>query len=194
LNADAAKASKHIVCVGSEEHRFLVSDAIEAANLTLGPSADLVDKTVLLEPMGRNTAAAMALAALAVKSSAGLDDLLLFCPADHHIPDTRAFIDSVKEGVEAANKGAIVTFGVVPSFPSTAYGYIDQGAKRQDGSRSVKRFIEKPNASKAQELLLQGDVLWNAGIFLVSVSTLLRALDQHACDILVSGEAAMLEA
>lgn len=107
LNEDALKASNHIVCVASEQHRFLVSDAIEAANLALGPSADLVDKTVLLEPVGKNTASAMALAALAVKSSAGLDGLILFCPADHHIPDTQAFVASVQEGVVAAKQGAI---------------------------------------------------------------------------------------
>jgi mannose-1-phosphate guanylyltransferase/mannose-6-phosphate isomerase len=191
FNADAEKASRHIVCVASEEHRFLVSDSIEASNLELGACADLVAKTVLLEPVGRNTAAAMALAALAAKPDAGLDGLLLFCPADHHIPDTLAFIDTVQQGVEAAKQGAIVTFGVVPTFPSTAYGYIEQGAERQDGSRSVKRFIEKPNASKAQELLLQGGVLWNAGIFLVSVSALLKALETHAPDILKSCESAM---
>jgi mannose-1-phosphate guanylyltransferase/mannose-6-phosphate isomerase len=191
LNADAANASNHIVCVASEEHRFLVSDSLEAANLALGSSADLVAKTVLLEPVGRNTAAAMALAALAVKPTAGLDGLLLFCPADHHIPDTLAFIDTVQQGVEAAMQGAIITFGVVPTFPSTAYGYLEQGAERQGGSRSVKRFIEKPNRSKAQELLLQGEVLWNAGIFLVSVNTLLEALETHAPDILKSCEASM---
>jgi mannose-1-phosphate guanylyltransferase/mannose-6-phosphate isomerase len=191
LNADAAKASKHIVCVASEEHRFLVSDALEAAKLALGSGAELVAHTVLLEPVGRNTAAAMALAALAAKPSAGLDGLLLFCPADHHIPDTQAFVDSVQKGIEAANLGAIVTFGVVPTFPSTAYGYIEQDTERQDGSRSVKRFIEKPNAIKAQEMLLQGGVLWNAGFFLVSVNTLLHALQAHASDILKSCEAAM---
>jgi mannose-1-phosphate guanylyltransferase/mannose-6-phosphate isomerase len=191
LNADSAMPSNHIVCVASEEHRFLVSDSIEAANLALGGGADRLNKTVLLEPVGRNTAAAMALAALAVKPSVGLDGLLLFCPADHHIPDTKAFLDSMQEGVEAAKQGAIVTFGVVPTFPSTAYGYIEQGAERKDGSRSVKRFIEKPNASKAQELLLQGGVLWNAGIFLVSISTLLEALQAYAPNILKSCDAAM---
>jgi mannose-1-phosphate guanylyltransferase/mannose-6-phosphate isomerase len=191
LNTDPAKSSKHIMCVASEEHRFLVSDSLEAANLALGSGVDQVNETVLLEPIGRNTAAAMALAALAVKPVEGLHGLLLFCPADHHIPDTQAFVDSVLEGVAAASQGAIVTFGVVPTFPSTAYGYIEQGAERQDGSRSVKRFIEKPNGSKAQELLLQGCVLWNAGIFLVSVSTLLKALETHAPDILKSCEAAM---
>jgi mannose-1-phosphate guanylyltransferase/mannose-6-phosphate isomerase len=191
LNADAVNASNHIVCVASEEHRFLVSDAIEASSLALSSGADRVAKTVLLEPVGRNTAAAMALAALTVKLARGLDDLLLFCPADHHIPDTQVFVDSVQQGLEAAKLGAIVTFGVLPTFPSTGYGYIEQGVERQDGSRSVKRFIEKPNAIKAQELLLQGGVLWNAGIFLVSVRTLLKALQAHAPDILKSCEAAM---
>ncbi len=192
LDSDETKASKHIVCVTSEEHRFLVLDALEAVNIEFGASPDLVAKTVLLEPVGRNTAAAMALAALALKPSAGLDGLLVFCPADHHIPDTKAFVDSVQEGVEAAKQGAIVTFGVVPTHPSSAYGYIEQGTERQDGSCSVKRFIEKPNSIKAQELLLQGGVLWNAGIFLVSVNTLLQALQAHAPDILKCCEKSML--
>jgi len=202
VHANADKASNHLICVASEEHRFLVSDALDAAHLTLNASSNSTlnasvskaARTVLLEPVGRNTAAAMAIAALAVKADAGSQDLLLFCPADHHIPDTQAFVDSVHAGVDAAKLGAIVTFGVVPTFPSTAYGYIEEGTERQDGSRSVKRFIEKPNASKAQELLLQGGVLWNAGIFLVSVSTLLQALEKHAPDILKSCEAAMLAA
>jgi mannose-1-phosphate guanylyltransferase/mannose-6-phosphate isomerase len=133
----------------------------------------------------------MALAALATKPSAGSDGLPLFCPADHHIPDTQAFVDSVQEGVEAAKSGAIVPFGMVPTFPSTAYGYIEQSAERQDSIRLVKRFIEKPNSSKSQELLLHGGVLWNAGIFLVSVNTLLQALQAHAPDFLKSCEAAM---
>jgi mannose-1-phosphate guanylyltransferase/mannose-6-phosphate isomerase len=192
VNVEPTMASNHIVCVASEEHRFLVSDSMEAANLASSGAADHMLKTVLLEPVGRNTAPAMALAALAVKPSVGLDGLLLFCPADHHIPETQAFIDSVKEGVQAAKHGAIVTFGVVPTFPSTAYGYIEQG-KRLDGSLSVKRFIEKPNFSKAQELLFQGGVLWNSGIFLVSVNTLLEALQAHAPDVLKYCEAAMLE-
>jgi mannose-1-phosphate guanylyltransferase/mannose-6-phosphate isomerase len=191
VNSDASIASNHIVCVASEEHRFLVSDSIDAANLALGSGANKVAKTVLLEPVGKNTAAAMALAVLAVKPYAGLDGLVLFCPADHHIPDAQAFIDSVQVGMEAAKQGAIVTFGVVPTFPSTAYGYIEQGTECPYGSRSVKRFIEKPNASKAQELLLQGSVLWNAGIFLVSVGTLLEALQTHAPNILKSCDEAM---
>jgi mannose-1-phosphate guanylyltransferase/mannose-6-phosphate isomerase len=93
--------------------------------------------------------------------------------------------------VEAAKNGAIVTFGVLPTFPSTAYGYIEQGELRQDGSRDVKRFLEKPTHDKAQQLLLQGGVLWNAGIFLVSLETILKALEMHAPDILSSCKLAM---
>jgi mannose-1-phosphate guanylyltransferase/mannose-6-phosphate isomerase len=122
VHANADKASNHLICVASEEHRFLVSDALDAAYLTLNASDSIAARTVLLEPVGRNTAAAMAIASLAVKADAGPQDLLLFCPADHHIPDTQAFVETVHAGVDAAKLGAIVTFGVVPTFPSTAYG------------------------------------------------------------------------
>jgi len=169
------------VCVAAEDHRFLVSDAIES---TSGAGC------VVLEPAARNTAAAMALAALQVADPA---QPMLFCPADHHIPDAGAFADTVRRGLPAANDGAIVTFGVVPSFPSTAYGYIEQGADLSNGAQQVKRFIEKPDATKAQSLLLQGNHLWNAGIFLTRADTLLAALRQHAPDILQACEQAMAQ-
>ncbi len=171
-----------LMCVAAEDHRFLVADDLRAAGL----GGDL-----LLEPAGRNTAAAMALAALQARGDGTADPLLLFCPADHHIPDAAAFARMVQQGVAAADAGAIVTFGVLPSFPSTAYGYIQQGAARADGSHAVARFIEKPKADAAQALLLQGDVLWNAGIFLARASVLLAAMQAHAADILTSCQAAM---
>ncbi|MGV3725965.1 mannose-1-phosphate guanylyltransferase/mannose-6-phosphate isomerase [Hydrogenophaga sp.] len=171
-----------VICVAAEDHRFLVADAIEAEN---------VPAQVLLEPAARNTAAAMALAALQARAANNADPLLLFCPSDHHIPDAAAFAQTIREGIPAAQAGAIVTFGVVPSFPSSAYGYIQQGDDRADGSRQVARFIEKPAPAAAQALLLQGHVLWNAGIFLTRASTLLAALAQHAADILQSCESAM---
>ena len=167
-----------LICVAAEEHRFLVADAMQAAEAT---------GVAILEPVARNTAAAMALAALAAKP----EQLLLFCPADHHIPDAAAFAQMVKTGEAAAAKGAIVTFGVVPSFPSTAYGYIQQGVTQPDGSRQVTRFIEKPNGTQAQAIILQGDALWNAGIFLCKANTLLDALAQQAPDILASCQQAM---
>lgn len=170
-----------VMCVAADEHRFLVTEAMQAAK---------VSGLIILEPKARNTAAAMALAALAAQP----EQPLLFCPADHHIPDARAFAAMVEQGQAAAGQGAIVTFGVVPSFPSTAYGYIQQGEARPDGSHTVACFIEKPAADKAQALILQGNVLWNAGIFLCKAETLLKALQQHAPDILASCQQAMASA
>ena len=141
-------AATQAICVAAEDHRFLVEDALKVEGL---------HGQIILEPAGRNTAPAMALAALSVQ----VDDLLLFCPADHHIPDTTAFATMVQKGRSAAEKGAIVTFGIMPSFPSSAFGYIQQGLLRDDSSHAVARFIEKPDAATAQALILQGSVLWN---------------------------------
>jgi mannose-1-phosphate guanylyltransferase/mannose-6-phosphate isomerase len=171
-----------VVCVCAEDHRFLVREAISAAG---------VAGTVILEPVARNTAAAMALAALQASSP---QQLLLFCPSDHHIPDVAAFTAMVRGAMPCAQQGAIVTFGVLPAFPSTGYGYIDKGQARADGGHAVGKFIEKPAADKAQQLLLTGNVLWNAGIFLCRADTLLAALQQHAPDILASCREAMAAA
>ncbi|RYX89522.1 MAG: mannose-1-phosphate guanylyltransferase/mannose-6-phosphate isomerase [Comamonadaceae bacterium] len=166
-----------IACVASEDHRFLVQEAVAAAQ---------VDGRQILEPVGRNTAAAMAAAALLAEP----DDLLLFAPADHYIPDAARFAATVREGVPAALAGSIVTFGIVPTFPSTAYGYIEAGAKLalegQPDARGhkVQKFVEKPAADVAQALLLRGNHLWNAGIFLVQARVLIDALQAHAPDIL----------
>jgi mannose-1-phosphate guanylyltransferase/mannose-6-phosphate isomerase len=129
----------------------------------------------------------MAIAALVAKPA----DLLLFCPSDHHIPDAAAFAQVVQQGVAAAQEGAIVTFGISPTFPSTAYGYIRQGSARPDGAFNVEGFTEKPAQEKAEALLLSGSALWNAGIFLCSAQTLLSALGQHAPDILQACQQAM---
>ncbi|QTN27728.1 mannose-1-phosphate guanylyltransferase/mannose-6-phosphate isomerase [Rhodoferax sp. AJA081-3] len=178
----ASLLGKSQIIVASEEHRFLVQDCADAAQ---------VHGTILLEPVARNTAAAMAAAAL----NAPADALLLFLPADHHIPDAAAFAATIRSAVPAAQAGSIVTFGVQPSFPSTAYGYIQQGAALagQGAAHMVQRFVEKPNATKAQELLLAGGYFWNAGIFLVRASTLLSALEQHAADILNACKQAVRE-
>jgi len=168
-----------VICVGAEDHRFLIGE-------TMG-DAEVVG-SIILEPCARNTGAAMALAALHARVP---QQLLLFCPADHHIPDEAAFATMVRNAVPCAEQGAIVTFGVVPTFPSTGYGYIERGDARADGGYAVKRFIEKPNAQFAQELLLQGQVFWNAGIFLCTAATLLAAMEQHAPDILAQCRDAM---
>jgi mannose-1-phosphate guanylyltransferase/mannose-6-phosphate isomerase len=170
--------SKNVICVASDEHRFLVADALQSAK---------VQGTVLLEPVARNTAAAMAIATFA----ANPEDLLLFCPSDHHIPDAAAFAMVVQQGVAAAQSGAIVTFGIAPTFPSTAYGYIRQGGARADGVFNVEGFTEKPAQERAEALMLSGRALWNAGIFLCSAQTLLSALGQQAPDILKACQQAM---
>lgn len=179
-----ARLGERVIAVASEEHRFMLIDALHAAQVS-GP--------VILEPVARNTAAAMALAALHVVdgNDAAADELLLFCPADHHIPDAQAFAETIGQGVAAARAGAIVTYGVVPSFPSTAYGYIRQGERRADGSHRVARFLEKPDVATARQLILDGGVLWNAGIFLTRAGTLIDALERHAPDILQSARQAM---
>lgn len=176
----AALLGSHALIVAAEDHRFLV----QACTIAAG-----IDSTILLEPVARNTAAAMAVAAL----NAPPEALLLFLPADHHIPDATAFAAAIRTGESAARAGSIVTFGVPPSFPSTAFGYIQQGAALagQGLAHSVQRFIEKPNATRAQELLLAGGHFWNAGIFLIQAGTLLGALGAHAADILAACQQAV---
>jgi len=179
------------ICVTNEEHRFFVQELLKKI-----PNNS--EGSILLEPAGRNTAAAMASAALmpGVVDS----DLLLFLPSDHFVPDIDAFISTMRSGVEAARSGYIVTFGVQPSFPSTAYGYIQQGHELNNLKASAKsifaveRFVEKPPVDKAQAMLLSGNYLWNAGIFLCQASVLKGALNQHASDILNASELAMKSA
>jgi mannose-1-phosphate guanylyltransferase/mannose-6-phosphate isomerase len=176
----AALLNPQQLIVAAEDHRFLVQACATAAG---------VKSTILLEPVARNTAAAMAVAAL----NAPPDALLLFLPADHHIPDATAFAATIRAGAPSAQAGSIVTFGVHPTFPSTAYGYIQQGAPLvgQGSAHAVQCFVEKPNASRAQELLLAGGYFWNAGIFLIQASTLLNALQAHATDILAACQQAV---
>ena len=170
--------SEQVICVASEDHRFFVDEAMTAAK---------IHGAVLLESSSRNTAAAMAVAALSVNPA----ELLLFCPADHHIPDARAFAQAVQLAKLAAQDGSIVAFGIQPTFPSSAYGYIRQASTRSDGLYFIKEFIEKPSKEEAERLLLSGQVLWNAGVILCKAQTLLKALELHAEDILQACQHAM---
>ena len=171
-----------VITVAAEDHRFLVIDALQRAGTT-GP--------ILLEPAGRNTAPAMGLVAQYALRELPADAVLLFCPADHHIPDREAFVTTVRHGVSAAQAGAIVTFGVPPASPAAAYGYVVLGPRRDAHSFRVAQFVEKPDPTRAQELVLKDTVFWNTGIFLTRADTLLRALACHAQDILTSVETAM---
>ncbi|MDF1485188.1 mannose-1-phosphate guanylyltransferase/mannose-6-phosphate isomerase [Ramlibacter sp. H39-3-26] len=167
-----------VLCVAFEGHRFLVLDALQTA---------MVSGAIILEPIGKNTAPAMALAALSVDP----DEILLFCPSDHYIPDVKEFSTMIGQACAAAHADSIVVFGIQPTYPSSAYGYIQRDAVKIFNGHRVSRFIEKPNAIDAAALILEGNALWNSGIFLCRANTLLSALQQHAPDILESCKLAM---
>lgn len=169
-----------VLCIAAEDHRFLVADAALRAGQQVRQ---------ILEPQAKNTAPAMALAV----HHAAPDDLLLFCPADHFIPDAAAFAAMVRGAVPTAQQGSIVTFGVVPTAPSTAYGYIERGEALPTGGHAVARFVEKPPAAVAAQLLAGGHHLWNAGIFLARADVLAAALQQHAPAIWAACSQAMAQ-
>lgn len=145
---------------------------------------------VLIEPCGRNTAAAVALAALHAET--GDDPHVLILPSDHAIDTVRQFSASMVEGLKASNEGQIVTFGIEPDRPATGYGYIE--AASSDVVSKVTRFVEKPDLETAQTYLTTGRHLWNAGIFLARASTFLAELQAHAPAILQTTRTALASA
>jgi len=172
--------------VANEEHRFLVAEQLQA----LGVKA----QALLLEPVGRNTAPAIAVAALQAMADAARgcsnaagagctgaadsDPLLLVLPSDHVIADEAAFRAAVLAALPAAEAGGLVTFGIVPDAPETGYGYIKAAAGQ--GVRRIERFVEKPDLATAQEYLAAGDYFWNSGMFLLRASRYLEELQARA--------------
>jgi len=156
------------VVVCNEAHRFLVAEQLRA--IKLAPRA------IVLEPFGRNTAPAIALAALAALRDAGsVDPLLLVLPADHVIRDTARFQHAVRTAIPAAEQGQLATFGIVPGTPETGYGYIQRGAP-QGAVYAIARFVEKPDLAHAQQFLAAGDYYWNSGMFLFRAGRYLSEL------------------
>ena len=138
----------------------------------------------LLEPQGRNTAAAAALAALCAKERHGGDVLLLIMPADHLIGRLDRFASAIAEGAEIASKGRLVTFGIRPSAPETGFGYIELGAGAGTANGYlVASFREKPSADRAEQYVKSGRHLWNSGMFCFSAGQFLRELEIHAPDV-----------
>lgn len=164
-----------VVC--NEEHRFMVSEQLREIRII--PSA------VLLEPLGRNTAPAVAIAALEAMTT-GQDSVLLILPADHVVNNVAAFQDAVKAGTPLAVDGNLVTFGIVPDRPETGYGYIKAGKKINDCASGIDRFVEKPDAGKALEYLESGEYFWNSGMFMFTASRYLEELERFAPDILLA--------
>jgi mannose-1-phosphate guanylyltransferase / mannose-6-phosphate isomerase len=180
-----------VIC--NEAHRFAVAAQLEEIEAGVGPAAVPARGRIVLEPAGRNTAPAVAVAALLALRDAGDrqgagsdptvggdDPMLLVMPADHVILDTDAFAAAVAAAVRAAAGGRLVTFGVVPTRPETGYGYIRRGAAQADGWHRLERFVEKPDAATAKKYLLSGEYLWNSGMFLFSARAYLDELARYA--------------
>ncbi|KUJ83638.1 mannose-1-phosphate guanylyltransferase/mannose-6-phosphate isomerase [Microbulbifer flavimaris] len=176
-----------IVC--GEEHRFTVAEQLRAIHQDHGG--------IVLEPAGRNTAPAIALAALQALASGEGDPLLLVLAADHVIRDLDAFTKAIQKACESAQQGELVTFGIVPTAPETGYGYIrrknSNGNNRLDASR-VEQFVEKPDWETAQKYVQSGDYFWNSGMFLFRASRYIEELGRHRPAILSSCERAMASA
>ncbi len=164
------------VLVANLEHRFIVQEQLQQ----IGQQAQLL----LLEPFGRNTAPAVAMAALQLIAE-GRDELMLVLPADHVLDDQQAFSQALALATVAAEKGEMVLFGVPADRPETGYGYIRGGVDAQlpDGVARVARFVEKPDAEHAAEYVASGDYYWNSGMFLFRASRFLEELKRHDVDI-----------
>lgn len=169
--------------VTAQEHRFLVRDQLEQAGLPAG--------RIWLEPQGRNTAPAIALAALDVAQTAP-DALMLVLPADHAVTPQASFAASVETALPAAQSGRLCTFGVVPTLPETGYGYIQARTALPglDGVLRVERFIEKPDAVTAAQLLRDGGWFWNSGIFLFTARAILEELQAHRPEVVAGAREA----
>ena len=176
-------AAPLLIC--NEDHRFIVAEQMR--QIEVEPAA------ILLEPIGRNTAPAVAVAALQA-TARGEDPLLLVLAADHVIRDGARFRQTVEAGIAAADAGALVTFGIVPTAPETGYGYIEAaeslptGPSADDGTPQrpvpIARFVEKPDRATAEAFLATGRFTWNSGMFLFRASAILAELERLAPDVL----------
>jgi mannose-1-phosphate guanylyltransferase/mannose-6-phosphate isomerase len=160
------------LAIANDEHRFLVAEQLRETGCA--PQA------VLLEPAGRGTAAAAAAAALLLPEQAGV---MLVLPADHAISNLPQFHAAIRTAVRHAAEGALVVFGIAPASPHTGYGYIKQGAKRDD-AYTVERFVEKPDLETAKGFLAAGGYFWNSGIFVFRADRYLAELERYRKDVL----------
>ena len=160
------------IVVGNDDHRFLLLEQLREIGVTA--------PTLLLEPFGRNTAPALALAALAAEAAGG-DPVLVVAPADQTVADVDTFARACREAVRLAAEGGIVTLGIRPDRPETGYGYIQ--AQHADRASPVRRFVEKPNRATAEGYLAEGGYFWNSGIFVLRASVWREALTRFRPDI-----------
>jgi mannose-1-phosphate guanylyltransferase/mannose-6-phosphate isomerase len=156
-----------IVC--NEEHRFLVAEQVRQLGIS--------SPTIILEPEGKNTAPAIALAALAAEASDPEANLLVL-PADHSVGKPAALIEAIQKGASASEQGKLVTFGLVPSRPETGYGYIKRGEALAPDVSVLEQFVEKPDQATAEGYIASGDYVWNSGMFMFTAGRFLGSLAQ----------------
>lgn len=169
------------IVVGNEEYRFISAEQLRVAGVK--------PQTLILEPVGRNTAPALTIAALHARAVSG-DPVLIAMPADHVITDVEAFRAAAQRGVGYAEDGRIVTFGITPSEAHTGYGYIRFSDLATTGVARLREFVEKPDQTTAQKYISSGEYLWNSGIFMVRASTWMTELSKARPDILSACEKA----
>jgi mannose-1-phosphate guanylyltransferase/mannose-6-phosphate isomerase len=172
------------IIISNHEHRFLVAEQAKAIGVT--PAVQI------LEPVGRNTAPAVAVAALHLQAE-DPDAVLLVLASDHAIRDLKKFEEAVLSAVRVARQGMLVTFGIKPSSPHTGYGYIEQ-AEPLSGEKNalrIRKFVEKPNLERAKDYLAAGNFLWNSGMFVFRASSFLKELGKFRPDILAGARAAL---
>ena len=173
------------VIVTNSDFRFIVTEQLTEEGIDPG--------AILIEPSRRNTAPAVLAAAL-WQAKQNPDALLLVAPSDHVVPDAPAFRAAVEIGCEAAKEGKMVTFGIKPTHPETGYGYLELAEEMAEGrALGLERFVEKPDADNAEKMVTSGQFLWNAGIFLFSVKTIIEAFKTHAPGLIAPVEAAVEE-
>ncbi|GAA4649741.1 mannose-1-phosphate guanyltransferase [Kistimonas scapharcae] len=185
VRLDGLTGTAKPLLIANEDHRFLVAEQLRQ----LGREAE----AIILEPVGRNTAPAVALAALKALASGHEESVLLVLAADHVIQNEEAFHRAVEAAMPAARDGKLVTFGIVPSHPETGYGYI-KSRRTSEGSLSplpVEQFVEKPDSATAEQYLASGDYFWNSGMFMFKASRFLEELKQFRRDILSACEQAI---
>ncbi len=166
--------------VTNQDYFFLSKDLL--ADMAAPPRAHY-----LLEPKGRNTAPAIALAALAVLQDHGPDAVMLVLPADHLIPDTESFVACALEAARHAQQGQLVVFGINPTAPETGFGYIEV-EKASRNTQKALRFVEKPDAATAQQYLTTGRYYWNSGMFCFTAGAILQAFEQHSPEVLLAAK------
>ncbi|MDQ0456271.1 mannose-1-phosphate guanylyltransferase/mannose-6-phosphate isomerase [Rhizobium paknamense] len=172
--------------VTNEEFRFLVAEQAREQGVALSG--------IVLERTARNTAAAVAVAARVVADRFGPEARMLLLPSDHAITVNDTYRDCIGKAAEAARAGKLVTFGITPTEPATGYGYIERGAELGNGVHAVSRFVEKPDAERAEQLLASGNYDWNSGMFLFSAGAIITELERYAPDVMAAASAAVAKA